>query len=234
VVALATGLVLAAAGCSAGQITQTDTQVAAVNGASGQVGSIFVRDAQLAFPVGATYYKAGDVAPIIVTIINDGDTPDKLLAVTGAGPAEISGDVDLEPHTTISSVTDLGVGPESPSVTPTSTPSGSPSSTSVPPSSSSSVTGTSTPSSSASSSGNPSSTANPSGSASASASSSAPSTSAAPVEPGKVHIKLKLASELRPGHTVKVTFLFEKAGPLTLDLPIGADPNPRPESSSSH
>jgi copper(I)-binding protein len=232
VVALATGLVLAAAGCSAGQITQTDTQVAAVNGASGQVGSIFVRDAQLAFPVGATYYKAGDVAPIIVTIINDGDTPDKLLAVTGAGPAEISGDVDLEPHTTISSVTDLNLSHTSSSVTPTSTPSGSPSSTSAS-SSSSSVSSTSTPSGSASSSGSPSSTGNPSSSVSGSASASS-SASAAPVEPGKVHIKLKLASELRPGQTVKVTFLFEKAGPLTLDLPIGADPNPRAESTSGH
>jgi hypothetical protein len=229
VVALATGLVLAAAGCSAGQITQTDTQVATVNGASGDVGSISVRDAQLAFPVGEKYYKPGDVAPIIVTIVNNGDTPDKLLSVTGAGPAEISGDVDLEPHTTISSVTDLGTAHATPSVTPTSTPSGSPSSSSVPPSSSSSVTGTSTPSGSASSS-----SGNPSGSASASASSSAPSSAAAPSEPGKVHIKLKMTSELHPGHTIKVTFLFEKAGPLTLDLPIGADPEPRIEGTTEH
>lgn len=234
VVALATGLGLAAAGCSAGQITQTDTQVAVVNGSSGQVGSIAVRDAQFAFPVSAKEYKSGDGAPIVVTIVNNGTTSDKLLSVTSelGGPASLSGDVDLEPKTAIASLfaeLDRSSSAHStPSVTATSTPSGSsssvpsssvnPSSSEAPSSSSASTTGTSTPTSgsAASSSGRPSATA---------------SSSVAPAEPGKVGIVIKLTGEFRPGHTTKVTFLFEKAGPLTLDLPIGADPQPRLEGT---
>jgi hypothetical protein len=69
---------------------------------------------------------------------------------------------------------------------------------------------------------------------SASSSSSRPTSSAEPAKPGKVSVVIKLTGELRPGHTTKVTFLFEKAGPLTLDLPIGADPKPRPEGTTEH
>jgi copper(I)-binding protein len=243
VVALATGLGLAAAGCSAGQITQTDTQVAVVNGASGQVGSIAVRDAQFAFPVSAKEYKSGDEAPIVVTIVNNGTSADKLLSVTSdlGGPAALSGDVELEPQTAIASLfaeLDRSSSARStPSVT--STPSGSSSaspssstaaSSSAAASSSSgqSVTATSTPTSGSAAS---------SSAASSSASSSTtrqPSSSAEPTEPGKVSIVIKLTGELRPGHTTKVTFLFDKAGPLTLDLPIGADPQPRVEGKSEH
>jgi copper(I)-binding protein len=239
VVALATGLGLAAAGCSAGQITQTDTQVATVDGASGNVGSIAVRNAQFAFPVSGHEYKAGDEAAIVVTIVNNGASADKLLSVTSdlGGPAELGGDVELEPQTSTGSLFDeldrSSSAHSTPSVTVTSTPTGSSSSSSssVNPSSSSgessaSITGTSTPGSSASPSNRPSS--------SASSSSGRPSSSAESAKPGKVSIAIKLTGELRPGHTTKVTFLFEKAGPLTLDLPIGADPKPRPEATTEH
>ena len=241
VVALATGLGLAAAGCSAGQITQTDTQVAVVNGASGQVGSIAVRDAQFAFPISAKEYKSGDEAAVVVTIVNNGSSADKLLSVTSeiGGPAALDGDVDIEPQSSIASLfADLdrsSSAHSTPSLTTTSTPSGSSSVSPSSSSSSSSAVSGSSESSSVSTTG----TSTPSGSASSSASSSGrpsatASSSAAPAEPGKVGIVLKLTAELRPGHTTKVTFLFEKAGPLTLDLPIGFDPKPRPEGKSEH
>lgn len=242
VVALATGLGLAAAGCSAGQITQTDTQVATVDGASGDVGSIAVRNAQFAFPVSGHEYKAGDEAAIVVTIVNNGTSADKLLSVTSdlGGPAALGGDVELEPQTSIGSLFDeldrSGSAHSTPSVTATSTPSGSSSSSAAASSSASaassanssaaesSATGSSTPGSSASSSNRPSS----------SESSSRPTSSAEPSKPGKVSVVIKLTGEVRPGHTTKVTFLFEKAGPLTLDLPIGPDPKPRPEATTEH
>jgi copper(I)-binding protein len=245
VVALATGLGLAAAGCSAGQITQTDTQVATVDGASGNVGSIAVRNAQFAFPVSAKEYKSGDEAPVVVTIVNNGASADKLLSVTSelGGPATLGGDVELEPQTAIASLfaeLDRSSSAHStPSVTATSKPSGSSSaspsssssSSSVNPSSGSeSVTGTSTPTSGSAAS----SSAAASSASSAASSSGRPSSSAEPAVPGKVSIVVKLTGELRPGHTTKVTFLFEKAGPLTLDLPIGADPAPRLEGKSEH
>jgi copper(I)-binding protein len=231
VVALAAGL--AAAGCSAGQITQTDAQVAAVNGASGTVGTIAVRDAQLLFPAENKYYAEGDNAPLVVTIINSGTSADKLLGVTSdaSEPAGTEGDVDLEPGTSIASLgdqDDAGSHPASSSapssVTATSTPSGAAATTTTttPPSGAATTTTTTTPPSSVS------------GSASA-PSSVSPTSSSVPAVPGKVKITLKkLAKELRPGHTIKVTFLFEKAGPLTLELPIGADPEPRAEHAAEH
>jgi copper(I)-binding protein len=246
VVALATGLGLAAAGCSAGQITQTDTQVAVVDGASGDVGAIAVRNAQFAFPVSGHEYKAGDEAAVVVTIANNATTADKLLSVSSdiGGPATLGGDVELEPNTSIASLfgeLDRSSSARStPSVTSTSTPSGSSS-----PSTSSSAGSSSTgnPSSGVPSGENPSSdpsepsltgSSTPSAASSSGRPSATASSSAAPGKPGKVEITVKLTKELRPGHTAKVTFLFEKAGPITLDVPIGFDPKPRPEGKSEH
>ncbi|MCW2631931.1 MAG: hypothetical protein JWR88_893, partial [Pseudonocardia sp.] len=71
-VALAAGVaflggVLALTGCSAGQITQTSSQVAGVNGVSARVGSIVVRDAQIEFagaPGDGSAYPRGSDAPL--------------------------------------------------------------------------------------------------------------------------------------------------------------------------
>ncbi|HWO68782.1 MAG TPA: hypothetical protein VNO31_53010 [Umezawaea sp.] len=241
VVALATGLGLAAAGCSAGQITQTDAQVAVVDGASGDVGAIAVRNAQFAFPVSGHEYKAGDEAAVVVTIVNNATTADKLLSVSSenGGQATLDGDVELEPNTAIASLFGeldrSSSARATPSITTTSTPSGS-----------SSPSSSVTPSSAGSSSGNPSGSTDPSLTGSSAPSSSAASSStsgrpsatssssAAPGKPGKVGIVVKLTEELSPGHTAKVTFLFEKAGPITLDVPIGFDPKPRPEGKTEH
>lgn len=47
---------------------------------------------------------------------------------------------------------------------------------------------------------------------------------------GEAEVTLKaLDRELRPGQTVKVTFTFRNAGPITLDMPIAAPGQPRGE-----
>lgn len=241
VAALATGLGLAAAGCSAGQITQTDRQVAAVNGANGQVGDVAVRDAQFLFPVAHGSYEQGDDVPVVVVIANNGTEADKLLGVTSeaSAPAEISGDTRLEPASVIVSGADQDdagshstatssakasssaahepSGSHSPTVTTTTTPSGSVAPTTT-------TTGSATPTSGSGT----------SISAPPTTGTKLPS-SAEPTEPGSVKIVLKgLKKPLRPGETVRVTFLFEKAGELTLDLPIGATPEPRKDAPSEH
>ncbi|GAA1263927.1 hypothetical protein [Saccharothrix xinjiangensis] len=237
--ALAAGLGLVAAGCSAGQITQTDTQVAAVNGASGDVGFISVRDAQLLFPAEHGLYEEGEGAPMALLIANNGGEVDKLLAVTSdsSEPAEVTGDAQLEPGSSIlveADEADLGshsgttapsgrTGSSSPSVTTTTPSSGS---------SSSSVTGTSTPTSGSSA-------TTTTEADTASQSNNMPTTatkipsSVDPTEPGLAKIVLKgLTKQLRPGQTILVTFLFEKAGELTLEVPIGATSEPRPAAES--
>jgi copper(I)-binding protein len=252
VAALATGLGLAAAGCSAGQITQTDTQVAAVNGAGGQVGDVAVRDAQFLFPVAHGSYEQGDDAPIVVVIANNGTEADKLLGVTSesSAPAEISGDTRLEPASAIvagadqddagshstatssakasSSASHEPSGSHSATATTTTTPSGS---VTVSESGSAPVTttGSATPGSATPTSGSGTSISAP-----PTTGTKLPS-SVDPTEPGSVKIVLKgLKKPLRPGETVRVTFLFEKAGELTLELPIGATPEPRKDAPSEH
>ncbi|RKT52218.1 hypothetical protein [Saccharothrix australiensis] len=227
VAAAAAGLALAVAGCSAGQVTQTDTQVAAVNGASGEAGAIAVRDAQLRFPVAEGHYRAGDDAPVLVVIANNGTDADKLISVTSdtSGAAEVSGDAELEPGTAISAAAEQGEADgHAATTTPKSGSSSAPSTATTTASPASGAT-TTTPTSPIGgvSSVFPSRSDRPSSSADTS------------VEPGKVRIVLKdLAKELRPGRTLKVTFLFEKAGPVTLDVPIGATPEPRHDAPSEH
>ncbi|MEU4740884.1 hypothetical protein AB0G02_10515 [Actinosynnema sp. NPDC023658] len=259
VAALATGLGLAAAGCSAGQITQTDTQVAAVNGASGQAGDIAVRDAQFLFPTAHGAYGEGEDAPIVVVIANNGSSADKLLGVTSefSAPAEISGDAVLEPGSAIISGADQDDA-SSHATTTTGKPSGSasaapsgsakpsdahstsgseaPTTTTTPAAGDSAATTTTTTTTGSAASGSvtPTSGRNTSISNPPTTSAKKPS-STDPTEPGSVKIVLKgLKKELRPGQTIKVTFLFEKAGELTLELPIGASPEVRQDAPSEH
>ena len=49
-VVAAVGAALLVTGCGAGQITQTDTQVAAINGTSAGVGTIAIRNAEVSYP----------------------------------------------------------------------------------------------------------------------------------------------------------------------------------------
>lgn len=82
---------LSLSGCAAGQITQTDAQVAAVNGASGDIGPIALRDAVLAYPGGEDVfgYAAGDDAPLLVTIVNSGTRTEELVSVSTPATGEV-------------------------------------------------------------------------------------------------------------------------------------------------
>ncbi|HVK21990.1 MAG TPA: hypothetical protein VM677_11575, partial [Actinokineospora sp.] len=93
---LSLAAVLGAVGCSAGQITQTDSQLPAVNGAMSQAGNLALRDAKLAYPHGG-FYGAGADAPLILTIVNSGAEADELLEVSSpfAAEVELVGDHNL-------------------------------------------------------------------------------------------------------------------------------------------
>jgi hypothetical protein len=74
---------LALVGCGAGQITQTDSQVAAVDGTYGNVGnSIALRNVLIPYPPNQTgTYPIGAAVPVLFTIINQGDSADELVGV---------------------------------------------------------------------------------------------------------------------------------------------------------
>lgn len=79
-----TGLLLS--GCGTGQISQTSRQVAAVNGANATVGSVDLRDVQVAYPTAPAgpdaLYRQGGAAPLVATLVNTAPVADRLLSVT--------------------------------------------------------------------------------------------------------------------------------------------------------
>jgi hypothetical protein len=91
---------LALAGCGAGQVAQTSRQVSAVGGANATVGTIAVRDAQIEFRAeahGGVAYARGQNAPLLMSIVNTGEAPDRL--VSGSSPVastvQISGNTEI-------------------------------------------------------------------------------------------------------------------------------------------
>ncbi|MGZ3141174.1 hypothetical protein ACVDFE_04050 [Lentzea chajnantorensis] len=236
--ALAAGLGLVAVGCSAGQITQTDTQVAAVDGASGNAGPMAVRNAMLAFPPDGNRYREGEDVPLTFVIANTGNDPDKLLSIkseASGSELEIVGSKDVPAQYALRAEYDA---------------SHAPSKTSSPSSSSQSSSSVSlTPSSGAPSSGAPSTTGSPSSgaptsgsvaSSSAASSSGSPSgsSSVSPTSSSAAHDQSlevlqirctlkKLNRDVTAAQTVKLTFLFEKAGSVTLEVPVAPSDHKR-------
>jgi len=96
-VALAAGATLTLSACGAGQITQTSSQVAAVNGNSATVGDIAIRNAHVIFPDSEEYsIEAGGTALLGFTIVNlDGYTPDVLTGISTDFAGSVVGAEDL-------------------------------------------------------------------------------------------------------------------------------------------
>ncbi|EOD64192.1 hypothetical protein H480_33088 [Amycolatopsis vancoresmycina DSM 44592] len=212
---LALGAALALAGCGAGQITQTSTQQAAVNGTHAQVKNIDLRNAAVQYPTSGPGYPAGATPALTLTIVNRDARDDSLVSVTveGGGQATISG------SKTIVAAHSLVIGPDDAvestnEVQPTS--SGAPTSSSSAPTSSSTPTGSS------------SATNSPGNNLTATATSEVPSsgpaaTPTAPEKVGQATVTLPaLKQPLWPGQVIKVTFVFQNAGPVTVDLPVAA------------
>jgi hypothetical protein len=213
--AIGLGLAAVLVGCGSGQITQTDTQQSAVNGASGNVGSISVRDAQLAFPGNQQgTYAPGSTARLIVTIVNGGLTDDTLTKITSPAVTSITIDGSATGTKLIPGTFSIASGQDPDDTQAGSSaqplPTTAPPSSSVAPPSSSSVSPSSSPAPGAPGSSSP-----------------AP-TSAAPQLPGKVTIDLVgmksiNGQSLGAGLTIPITFYFAHAGTLTLaQVPIGA------------
>ncbi|GHH60289.1 hypothetical protein [Lentzea cavernae] len=258
--ALAAGLGLVAVGCSAGQVTQTDTQVAAVDGASGNAGPIAVRNVMLAFPPDGNRYHDGEDAPLTFVIANSGENPDKLLSIksdASEAEAEVVGAKEIPARFALRAEYDASKAP-----TKTSSPSSSKASSSVVPTSGAPSSNAGTPSSGvgtpssnassnpssnpASNSGTPSSnasgvssTGSPSNSSAASSTGRPSNSSAAPtaVDPDLEVLQIrctlkKLNRDVVAAQTVKITFLFEKAGSLTLEVPVA--PSDHKRTSENH
>lgn len=81
-IAIAALAALAAAGCSAGRVTQTSVQVATVDGASADLDQLSLRNIRFVYPEGGSY-QAGDDAELALVVTNQGLEEDTLIGVTG-------------------------------------------------------------------------------------------------------------------------------------------------------
>lgn len=232
---LGLGAALAVAGCGAGQITQMDHQMPAVNGALAQADKLVIRDATLVYPVRTEgVYRKGSDAELALTIINRSGTDDKLTNVSAdaAKGATVTGSrvIVAGSSLVIGKPGEAGSGGAEAKSSSTAEPT-QPGGSSAP-SESGSPSETAPPASSAGQS--QSTTAQPSGPAEVPTNSaqSAPGAEDKPV--GHARIVLNdLTRQLRSGMTIRVTFTFEDAGPITLDLPI-AIPEPTATAREKH
>ncbi|HKS48504.1 MAG TPA: hypothetical protein VJT49_26010 [Amycolatopsis sp.] len=89
---LGLGAALVLAGCGAGQITQTNTMLPAVNGALGEAGKLALRNVSLANTENCQQaYPAGSDAPLKLVVANGGPKDDELVSV--GSPIAASGAV---------------------------------------------------------------------------------------------------------------------------------------------
>ncbi|MVU79393.1 hypothetical protein GPX89_19365 [Nocardia sp. ET3-3] len=105
VAALAAGAVLALSGCGAGQVSQTATQVAAVNGNSTNSGSIALRDVRFLLPPTEEYNNAkGGKAVLAFSAINMSDNKtDELVSISAGdlGQVKLADKVEIKPSSVV-------------------------------------------------------------------------------------------------------------------------------------
>jgi copper(I)-binding protein len=226
---VATGAVLGAlalAGCGAGQITQTSSQLPAVAGANAGVGAIVVRDAYIEFGEqvqGANIYPRGGAAPLKMSIVNTGIQPDRLVSASSPAAASvaITGDAEVPPGRVlliegapaapVPAAPSASAGP-TPGATPTPAASGVPS----PPGNQ--IGGSGQESSRAAA---PAPTVEPG---------PAPRAGTGGAEAGGSEgqvVLTGLTDNVRAGLTYPVVLNFEKAGQVTLTVPVGFPSEPR-------
>ncbi len=214
--AVAVGLAaIGLVGCSAGQVTQTDNVLPAVDGNAGNAGDNALRDVLIAAPESGGTYDAGDDAPLTLTIVNRGTADDELTSVSSpaAGKVELIGDTTLPSRAALRVLV-----PEESS------------------SSSSSASATSTETSESSPGSTE--TSQPGGSSSAAgAAASEPAvtgTELAPEVVGSLSIVLTdLTADLMPGRNVPITFVFAEGGSVTINVPIDNAGDARTASADS-
>jgi copper(I)-binding protein len=212
---LALGAALVLAGCGAGQITQTDSQQPAVNGTHAQVKTIDLRNAAVQYPTSGPGYAAGATPALTLTIVNRGAQDDSLVSVTVEG----GGQASIEGSKTVVAMHSLVIGPDD---AVESTNEAKPTSSGAPTSSAGAPTSSGTPTGSSSASNSPGN--NLTATATSEVPSSGPAaTPTAPEKVGQATVTLPaLKQPLWPGQVIKVTFVFQNAGPVTVDLPVAA------------
>jgi hypothetical protein len=196
--AAATALLLS--GCAAGEHAQTSKEVPVVDGAVGKIGNIGLNAAAIVAPSG-TSYAAGSNASVQMYLTNSGQSDDELLGVTSTG----AGSVQLFANSAAASATGSSSARSSGATT---------------------SSGATSSSASASSSAATDSSCTP---ASGFTPVTIPAGGAVPIgyaATQKTLVLTKLASQVFPAQTLKLTFEFCHSGTVELSVPVALAPGP--------
>lgn len=208
---------LALAGCGAGQVANTSEQLANAPGANVATGPMSVRDAVIVYgdSVEGPVWARGDSAPLRMTLVNDGTETDRLVSASSpfAQSVELSGDLEVSSGTALFIEGEGGgasaaAGSSGAATTPTVAPSAAvadPAAAPAPPAAAPTTAPAATP---------------------------APSGTAPPSEDASI-VLTGLTDDIRAGVSYPVTLVFERAGELTLDVPVDNPEEPREVSEDS-
>ncbi len=213
---------LALAGCGAGQITQTSSQVSGVDGASANIGQIAVRGAEFPFTgdgKSAAVYPAGGTAPLSMRVVNFGGQPDKLTAASSpvAASVNIIGDGTVSAGKLLLVEGEPAAPPVAASGSARATASASASATPTASAEPAAPTAAAVPTTTAVSTVEPTPEAG-----STAAAGAAPSTGPSPAGTTRAQVVLTgLKEDLQAGLTYPVTLTFQRAGDVTVQVPVG-------------
>jgi copper(I)-binding protein len=204
------GVVLGLAGCSAGLNAQTSQQAPPVPGANANIGNVALRNLVIQYN-GPAGYAAGDDAPLVVRLFNDGMEPVTLTGVT----ADKADSVSLVGTPAVVTPTD------SPTIAPTNTATAQPEETE----------GTPTATQTAS----PTPTVTPTRAAPRPVSITIPAQSFVLLVPGEGdagHLELTgLTEAISPGEFATLTFTFDDGSSLVVQVPLAPPTNPVPRAT---
>lgn len=215
---------LALAGCGAGQVANTSEQLANAPGANVATGPMSVRDAVIVYgdSVEGPVWARGDSAPLRMTLVNDGVETDRLVSASSpfAQSVELSGDLEVSSGTALF-IEGEGAGASAAAA------SGAVTTPTVPPSAAQAA-----PSAAPGPPTAPPTTTPPAAPSGAVPTGTAPSGTASPSEDASI-VLTGLTDDIRAGVSYPVTLVFERAGELTIDVPVDNPEEPREVSEDS-
>jgi copper(I)-binding protein len=219
------------AGCAAGQLAQSASQLPTIDGASAQAGSIALRDIVIAYPEGGRYAR-GDSARLEFVAVNEGSAPDTLTAIR----ADVAGQVVLGSDAAAVEPPETPAGTPSTSSGTTTSPSGTPpGGTSSGGTSSGGTSSGGAASPTGTESGTPGGTSGtPGGTSGTPGGTTAAPGAAVSSEPqellpgvvssfrteGAAAMLVGLTRTLLPTQNVRITFVLQRAGEVSVEVPV--------------
>jgi copper(I)-binding protein len=197
-------------GCAAGEHPQSALPTRLVEGVNASAHQVDIRNAFLLGPASGQRLAAGGSAPLYAWFVNNDPSPDRLVAAQAPGVAQsveiAGGAVELPPTKLVNLVETAPAAPTT-SPTPTPTPK-TPKRRAAKPGRSPNSPTRQPASPGTSASGTP------------GAPAGTPSAPAAPSAPSSKLILKGLTRAFSGGETVRVTLAFQRAGTITLDVPV--------------